>query len=150
MTTNNVDLSGLAQQALSGGQVPAGLPDADELTRLANQFFSELPGGSQPIDALPPSASYHSVPQGFDRRPGVDDRALSGVLQPRFGSTGEVGPVSEPRAPSAASFGNHYADAIDNVPHSAASSAAASTVPAGLDRLPGIDENALAALASRS
>ncbi|MGZ4959196.1 MAG: family 2A encapsulin nanocompartment cargo protein cysteine desulfurase, partial [Methylomonas sp.] len=46
--------------------------------------------------------------------------------------------------------GNHYADAIDNVPHSAASSAAASTVPAGLDRLPGIDENALAALASRS
>ncbi len=42
MTTSNIDLSALAQQALSGGEVPAGLPDAAELTALANQYFRHL------------------------------------------------------------------------------------------------------------
>jgi len=152
MTTPNSDLSALTTQALTGGSVPAGLPDPAELTKLANQYFRALPTDTGAIDNVPPSAassaSYQSVPAGFDRRPGIDDRSLSGLLQPRFDSGAEQ--VSEPRAPSSAAFANHYGDAIDNVPHSAASLAPVDSVPAGFDRLPGIDENALSALASRS
>ncbi len=154
MTTPNNDLSALANQALTGGNVPAGLPDAAELTRLANQYFRALPSDADAIDNIPPSAassqSFHSVPAGFKQRPGIDDSALSGLLQPRTDSASESKPVAEPRPPSAAAFGEHYGDAIDNVPHSAATLTPATSVPTGFDRLPGIDENALSALASRS
>ena len=136
MTTPNTDLAALAQQALNGGPVPVGLPDTAELTRLANLYFSATPtsdGGG--IDNVPPSAaaspSFHSVPAGFKRRPGIDDGFV-------------------PTAPSAATFGEHYSDVIDNVPHSAATLAPASNVSTGFERLPGIDPNALSSLVSRS
>lgn len=133
MTTPNNDLSGLVQQALTGGSVPAGLPDPAELTRLANQFFQAPPNDIDAIDNVPASAAsalpLHAVPTGFDRRPGIDERALAGLSQPNYG-------VPE--------------DIIDSVPPSAASSTPVSAVPTGFDRLPGIDRNALSALASRS
>lgn len=137
MTTPNPDLAALAQQALNGGPVPAGLPDAAELTRLANLYFSATPTtDGAAIDNVPPSAaaaapSFHSVPAGFNRRPGIDDGFV-------------------PTAPSAAAFGEHYSDAIDNVPHSAATLAPAANVASGFERLPGIDQNALSGLVSRS
>ncbi len=93
MTTHNDDLSALAQQALSGGQVPAGLPDAAELTRLANQFFRALPNSGEEIDSVPTSRAsgvVGSVPAGFDSRPGIDDGALSGLAQRSFGLPGAV------------------------------------------------------------
>ncbi len=132
MTTPNPDWAILAQQALNGGAVPAGLPDAAELTRLANLYFSAPPvGDSATLDQMPASAaaapSFHTVPAGFNRRPGIDDGFV-------------------PTAPSAAAFGEHYSDAIDNVPQSAATLAPA----ASGERLPGIDENALSGLVSRS
>lgn len=133
MTTPNNDLSGLVQQALTGGSVPAGLPDPAELARLANQYFQTLPNGVDTLDDTPASAAsslpLHTVPAGFDRRPGIDERALAGLSQPNYG-------VPE--------------DIIDSVPPSAASSTPVSAVPTGFDRLPGIDQNALSALASRS
>lgn len=133
MTTPNNDLSGLVQQALTGGSVPAGLPDPAELARLANQYFQTLPNDTDTIDDTPASAAsslpLHAVPAGFDSRPGIDERALAGLSQPNYG-------VPE--------------DIIDSVPPSAASSTPVSAVPTGFDRLPGIDRNALSALASRS
>ncbi|WFP51111.1 family 2A encapsulin nanocompartment cargo protein cysteine desulfurase [Methylomonas sp. EFPC3] len=137
MTTPNPDLAALAQQALNGGPVPAGLPDTAELSRLANLYFSATPtSDATAVDNVPPSAaaaapSFHSVPAGFNRRPGIDDAFV-------------------PTAPSAAAFGDHYSDAIDNVPHSAATLAPAANVASGFDRLPGIDQNALSGLVSRS
>ncbi|ANE55451.1 family 2A encapsulin nanocompartment cargo protein cysteine desulfurase [Methylomonas sp. DH-1] len=136
MTTPNPDLAALAQHALSGGAVPAGLPDAAELTRLANLYYSAPPtGDGATVDNVSVSAaaapSFHSVPAGFNRRPGIDDGFV-------------------PTAPSAAAFGEHYSDAIDNVPHSAATLAPAANVASGFERLPGIDQNALSGLVSRS
>ncbi|MDD1620454.1 MAG: cysteine desulfurase [Methylococcaceae bacterium] len=133
MTTNNVDLSALAQQALSGAGAPSGLPDAAELTRLANQYFKAPPGNADAIDNVPHSAAsavpVSSVPTGFGRRPGIDERALAGLAQPRSGLPEEI---------------------IDSVPASAASAVPVNAVPTGFDKLSGIDENALSALASRS
>ena len=92
MTTNNADLSGLAQQALSGGSVPVGLPDAAELTRLANQFFREVPNGGEAIDTVPVSAAtsvpIHTVPAGFNSRPGIDDTSISALVQRSVGLPG--------------------------------------------------------------
>ncbi|BBL58481.1 family 2A encapsulin nanocompartment cargo protein cysteine desulfurase [Methylomonas koyamae] len=135
MTTPNPDLAALAQHALSGGPVPAGLPDTAELTRLANLYYSAPPtGDGAAVDNVSVSAaaapSFHSVPAGFNRRPGIDDGFV-------------------PTAPSAAAFGD-YSDAIDNVPQSAATLAPAANVASGFERLPGIDKNALSGLVSRS
>lgn len=131
MTTHNDDLSALAQQALGSG-VPAGLPDPDELTRLANQYFRTLPNDADAIDKVPHSAAssvpLQSVPSGFDKRPGVDERALVGLSQPNYGSP---------------------ADVIDSVPPSAASAVPLGALPTGFDRAPGIDDNALSALVQR-
>lgn len=93
MTTHNDELSALAQQAVSGGQVPAGLPDSAELTRLANQYFRALPNSGDEIDTVPASRAsgvIGSVPAGFDSRPGIDDGALSGLAQRSFGLPGAV------------------------------------------------------------
>ncbi|MCQ8106257.1 cysteine desulfurase [Methylomonas sp. SURF-2] len=132
MTTHNDGLSALAQQALGGGSAPAGLPDPDELTRLANQYFRSLPNDADAIDKVPHSAAssvpLQSVPSGFDKRPGVDERALVGLAQPNYGSP---------------------ADVIDSVPPSAASAVPLGTAPTGFNRIPATDENALSALASR-
>ncbi|WP_020481378.1 family 2A encapsulin nanocompartment cargo protein cysteine desulfurase [Methylomonas sp. MK1] len=92
MTTNNIDLAGLAQQALSGGTLPDGLPDTAELTRLANQFFQEIPNAGEAIDTVPVSAAtsvpFTNVPAGFDSRPGIDDSAISALVQRSFALPG--------------------------------------------------------------
>lgn len=92
MTIANSDLSKLAQQALSGGDVPAGLPDSAELTRLANQFFKALPGDTPAIDAVSPTATpalpMNDLPTGFDARPGIDESAISALVQQSFGLPG--------------------------------------------------------------
>ncbi|QPK64847.1 cysteine desulfurase [Methylomonas sp. LL1] len=94
MTTHNADLAVLAQQALSDGSVPVGLPDTAELTRLANQYFQALPNDADTIDNVPASAAssvaVSSVPTGFDRRPGIDDAGLSALVQRRSGSPGAL------------------------------------------------------------
>ena len=103
MTTANSDLAVLAQQALTGGSVPAGLPDAAELAVLANQYFKALPNDEAAIDNVPPSATssvpLHSVAPGFGRRPGVDDAGLRGTGLPTSSS------VSPARVSQAASAG---------------------------------------------
>src|SRR5574343_393105 len=95
MTIANNDLSALAQQALSGGDVPAGLPDAAELTRLANQFFQALPGDTPAIDAVSPTTApalqIDQIPAGFDARPGIDESAISALVQQSFGLSGVSG-----------------------------------------------------------
>ncbi|OAI11305.1 MULTISPECIES: family 2A encapsulin nanocompartment cargo protein cysteine desulfurase [Methylomonas] len=93
MTTPNPDLAGLAQQALSGGTVPAGLPDTAELSRLANLYYSDMPtGDGQAIDNVPASAAssvpYHAVPNGFANRPGIDSSAVAGLAGPSAGLPG--------------------------------------------------------------
>ncbi len=90
MTTHNSDLSALAQQALNGNPAPSGLPDAAELTRLANQFFRQLPNGSDPIDGIPATTStpINVAPLSFDSRPGIDDSAISALVQRSFGLPG--------------------------------------------------------------
>jgi cysteine desulfurase/selenocysteine lyase len=94
MTTSNLDFSALAQQALSGGEVPAGLPDAAELTALANQYFRQLPNGTEVIDTKPVSAATSgvvgAVPAGFDHRPGIDDSSISALAQRSFGLPGAL------------------------------------------------------------
>lgn len=94
MTTSNLDFSALAQQALSGGEVPAGLPDAAELTALANQYFWQLPNGTEAIDTKPVSAATSGVvgaiPAGFDHRPGIDDSSISALAQRSFGLPGAL------------------------------------------------------------
>ena len=94
MTTSNLDLSALAQQALSGGEVPAGLPDAAELTALANQYFRQLPNGTEDIDTQPVSAAatgvVGAIPAGFDHRPGIDDSSISALAQRSFGLPGAL------------------------------------------------------------
>lgn len=95
MTIANNDLSALAQQALSGGDVPAGLPDAAELTLLANQFFQALPGDTPVIDAVSPTTApalpIDQIPAGFDARPGIDESAISALVQQSFGLPGVSG-----------------------------------------------------------
>lgn len=92
MTTNNLDLADLAQQALSGGTVPEGLPDTAELTRLANQFFRAVPNAGEAIDTVPVSAAtsvpFNNVSSGFDSRPGIDDTAISALVQRSFALPG--------------------------------------------------------------
>jgi cysteine desulfurase/selenocysteine lyase len=94
MTTSNLDFSALAQQALSGGEVPAGLPDVAELTALANQYFRQLPNGTEVIDTKPVSAATSgvvgAVPAGFDHRPGIDDSSISALAQRSFGLPGAL------------------------------------------------------------
>ncbi|NOV29826.1 family 2A encapsulin nanocompartment cargo protein cysteine desulfurase [Methylomonas sp. ZR1] len=117
MTTNNVDLAGLAQQALSGGTVPAGLPDAAELTRLANQIFLEVPNAGEAIDTVPVSAAtavpFNNVSSGFDSRPGIDDTAISALVQRSFALPGTADlqtalatpfGKTQPTTPSTSSF----------------------------------------------
>ncbi len=94
MTTHNNNLCALARQALSGGAAPEGLPDSAELTRLANQFFQELPnaGEVEAIDTVPVSAAsaapVHAIPAGFSPRPGIDDSAIAALVQRSFSAPG--------------------------------------------------------------
>ncbi len=93
MSINNPDLSALAQQALGSSpeQLP-GLPDTAELSRLASQFFSELPNQSS-ISQLAPSAvptAALSLPAAgsLSSLPLSDDSALSALAQHSFGLPG--------------------------------------------------------------
>jgi cysteine desulfurase/selenocysteine lyase len=95
MSTNNLDLSALAQQGLSGkADAIPGLPDEQELTRMANQLFAELPNGSHAIDAVPASAasSVSSAPNPaeFQALPRIDDSALAALAHRSFGLPGET------------------------------------------------------------
>lgn len=92
MSTNNLELSSLARQALTG--VPdagAGLPDVAELTALANQFFAALPNETVLLDKLPsnlnPSVITSHLPT--NNVPQIDDGALSALAQRGFGSPNE-------------------------------------------------------------
>ena len=85
MSTNNFDLSGLAQQALVGGAPDlSGLPDPNELARLANQYFSELPNGDSldKVAALPSNRT--PAPGGFSTLPTTDEAALSALARQSF------------------------------------------------------------------
>lgn len=88
MSTNNLELSSLAQQALTGSpDVGAGLPDVAELTALANQFFAALPTETVLPDnlssTLNPSVITSHLPTSV---PKIDDGALSALAQRGFGS----------------------------------------------------------------
>ena len=93
MTTANTDLASLAQQALNGGPVPAGLPDSAELTRLANLYYSDMPtSDGEAIDNVPPSAAtavpVHTVSNGFSTRPGIDDGSMIALVNRSVGLPG--------------------------------------------------------------
>lgn len=97
MTTSSLDLSGLVQQAIGGGPAAVpGLPDLAELTRLANQFFGELPNQSllaEParIPASPSSSILAAAaPQSFGPLPGIDETALTALAQRGVGVPGEA------------------------------------------------------------
>lgn len=95
MSTNKPDLSALVQQAVSGkADAVPGLPDEQELTRLANQYFAELPNGGNAIDSVPHSAasSLTSAPNPADYQtvPRLDETALSALAHRSFGLPGET------------------------------------------------------------
>ncbi|QWF70198.1 cysteine desulfurase [Methylomonas paludis] len=93
MSINNPDLSALAQQALGSSpeQLP-GLPDTAELSRLASQFFSELPNQSSISQLAPsavPTAALNLPAAGsLSSLPLSDDSALSALAQHSFGLPG--------------------------------------------------------------
>ncbi len=92
MSTNKLELSSLAQQALTGApDVGAGLPDVAELTALANRFFAALPNETVSLDNLPsnvnPSVITSHLPT--NNVPKIDDGALSPLAQRGFGSPNE-------------------------------------------------------------
>ena len=92
MSTNKLELSSLAQQALTGApDVGAGLPDVAELTALANQFFAALPNQTVSLDNLPsnlnPSVITSHLPT--NNVPPIDDGALSALAQRGFASPSE-------------------------------------------------------------
>jgi len=91
MSTSKLELSSLAQQALTGApDVGAGLPDVAELTALANQFFAALPNETVSLDKLPsnlnPAVINSHLPTNV---PSIDDGALSALAQRGFGSPNE-------------------------------------------------------------
>jgi len=96
MSTNSLDLSGLAQQALSGGspEILSGLPDIAELNRLASQFFSELPNGGKVMDHVPAvtdtSPFAKVAPVSFDVLPTTNEAALSALARQGFDLPGET------------------------------------------------------------
>ncbi|MGD0961604.1 MAG: family 2A encapsulin nanocompartment cargo protein cysteine desulfurase [Methylomonas sp.] len=98
MSINSLDLSKLAQQALSGGSPDAWLelPDIGELNRLANQFYSARPNDN-PVSiidaALAPEVTpaLSSVPlESFDGLPATDEAALSALARKSFGLPDEL------------------------------------------------------------
>jgi cysteine desulfurase/selenocysteine lyase len=95
MSTNKLDLSALAQQAATGNAAAIpDLPDEQELTRMANQYFAELPNGGNAIDAVPLSATnaLTSAPNPAENQslPRVDETALSALAHRSFGLPGET------------------------------------------------------------
>jgi len=85
MSTNNFDLSGLAQQALVGGATDlSGLPDPNELARLADQYFSELPNGGALGQAAALPADRAPALNGFSSLPTTDEAALSALARQSF------------------------------------------------------------------
>ncbi len=96
MSTNSLDFTGLAQQALAGGSPDAlsGLPDIGELNRLASQFYSALPN-DQPAITVPASATTatstlaSAAPASFDVLPSTDEAALSALARQSFGPPGD-------------------------------------------------------------
>jgi cysteine desulfurase/selenocysteine lyase len=94
MSTNSLDLSGLAQQALSGGGPEiSGLPDIGELNRLASQYFSEPLNGGNVFSYAPAltdsPALVRAVPDSFDTLPTTNEAALSALARQGFGLPGE-------------------------------------------------------------
>jgi cysteine desulfurase/selenocysteine lyase len=95
MSTNSLDLSGLAQQALLGGspEALAGLPDIGELTRLANQLYAAPPNSPVSLDAVPASAASSglaaSAPEQFAALPTTNEAGLSALARQGFGLPGE-------------------------------------------------------------
>jgi cysteine desulfurase/selenocysteine lyase len=85
MSTNNFDLSGLAQQALAGGSPDvSGLPDPNELARLASQYFSELPNGGLLDQAAALPTNRTPTLDGFSTLPTTDEAALSALARQSF------------------------------------------------------------------
>ncbi len=92
MSTNKLELSSLAQQALTGApDVGAGLPDVAELTALANRFFAALPNETVSLDNLPSNANPSVITSHLPTNnvPQIDDGALSALAQRGFGSPNE-------------------------------------------------------------
>lgn len=91
MSTNKLELSSLAQQALTGApDSGAGLPDVAELTALANQFFAALPNETVSLDKLPSNANPAVITSHLPTSvPTIDDGALSVLAQRGFGSSNE-------------------------------------------------------------
>ena len=83
MTTSKLDLSGLAQQAVSAHpEAAAGLPDIAELNKLANQLFSALPNQQDLATPSSPTAvtSLSSTPVLANHKlPESDSQLLSAL-----------------------------------------------------------------------
>jgi cysteine desulfurase / selenocysteine lyase len=68
MSTSDVDHLVLPPEATHAGSLrgidltAAGLPDADTLARMANEFFTALPGAGQPVTSPAPAASNPAEP----------------------------------------------------------------------------------------
>ncbi len=96
MSTNSLDLTELAQQALVGGisDQASGLPNIGELNRLANQLFSALPNENPAINTTPVTdlTSTQAVPENFDRLPNTDEATLSAFARQGFGLPGKIEP----------------------------------------------------------
>jgi len=84
MSTNNFDLSGLAQQALGDGGDLHGLPDVAELNRLANQLFSELPNSGVNVQTLSLPTNPTPALDGFSGLPTTDEATLSALARQGF------------------------------------------------------------------
>jgi cysteine desulfurase/selenocysteine lyase len=129
MSTNSLDLSGLAQQALLGGspEALAGLPDIGELTRLVNQLYATPPNGPASIDDVQASAansSLASAPEQFATLPTTDEAGLSALARQSVGFPGEselkglaTRSGSKPGIPSLASAGTsfYFVDSVNSL-----------------------------------
>ncbi|WP_347986420.1 family 2A encapsulin nanocompartment cargo protein cysteine desulfurase [Methylomonas sp. AM2-LC] len=111
MSTNNLDLSGLVHQALAG-DAPSGLPDVQELTKLANAYFSALPNQSAGVESLPtsieslPTSQLTSAqvpnftPAGVGDVSAINESALSALVQQSFALPGKADLVSSIKSPA--------------------------------------------------
>jgi cysteine desulfurase/selenocysteine lyase len=92
MSNNSVDLSALVSQGLGGNvELPAGLPDEVELTRLANQYLSALPNQTEVLNSTPiPEVVAPQLVnlQSLNGLQTVDETALSSLVQHGSGLLG--------------------------------------------------------------
>ena len=92
MSNNSVDLSALVSQGLGGNvELPAGLPDEVELTRLANQYLSALPNQREALNSAPvPEVVAPQLVnlQSLNGLQTVDETALSSLVQHGSGLLG--------------------------------------------------------------